>query len=119
MRKFVVILTILGLLGCATNLLLRVSNENRQKLHKLYVGMSEEDALRTMGTETVSSNLMSVNNPFRIQKMSFGHRNLQVIYYVTEVAMDDNVVDDNELTPLVFEDKELIGWGWEYLNNIK
>ena len=41
----------------------------------------------------------------------------EVIYYVTDVKNDDGAITDDELTPLVFDEGNLIGWGWSFLQN--
>ena len=36
----------------------------------------------------------------------------------TDIKKDDNLITDNELTPIVLKDNQLIGWGWAFLSQL-
>ncbi|MCX5681500.1 MAG: hypothetical protein NT079_04395, partial [Candidatus Omnitrophica bacterium] len=45
---------------------------------------------------------------------------LEARYYIVDGQKESNDIPDSDLTPLVFEDEKLIGWGWDFLKaNIK
>ncbi len=41
-----------------------------------------------------------------------------IVYYYTDTIKADKAITDDELTPLVFKDDRLIGWGREMLNTM-
>ena len=64
---------------------------------------------------------LTITNPYRSEILKGKNDKLfEVIYYVTDVKNDDNAITDDELTPLIFDNGKLIGWGWSFLeDNIK
>ncbi len=60
--------------------------------------------------------MRSVTNPYRIEntRAPDGMR-VELIYYYTDKKSDDNAITDDELTPIVLEDGEVVGWGWSFL----
>jgi hypothetical protein len=40
---------------------------------------------------------------------------VEILFYYTDRQADGGITND-ELTPLVFERGELVGWGWSYLD---
>jgi hypothetical protein len=132
MRKvmFVVALTFL-LAGCAATLHKAIA-PNRESLKKLNIGMTKDEVLGVMGTKAFVSGgfvqilgfgqepekTLVINNPYRSEILALNDKKLEVIYYVTDVKKDDGAISDDELTPLVFEDGKLIGWGQVFLKEI-
>jgi len=112
----------LALTGCAS--VSRATAGNRINLLKLSIGMSKQDAIGTMGTDTVkgwsvkdgSLYDMLITNPYRSEILSGKEKVLEVIYYVTDVKNEDAAITDDELTPLVFDNGILLGWGWSFLD---
>ena len=95
--------------------------------------MSKQDALATMGQTTQTgydenafTNILSmgttasrktkVTNPYRSEILQGNEKKLEVLYYYTDKKSSDDAITDDELTPLVFDNGELIGWGWSFLN---
>lgn len=133
MRKvlYLLILTVL-ISGCATMTLSQAVAPNRENLLKLSIGMSKEEALRVMGTtsfsagtglfairaadeKTVPSTI--INNPYRVEILQGKDKIFEVLYYVTDDKMGNNIVTDDGLTPLVFDNGKLIGWGRSFLQD--
>ncbi len=111
------------LVGCAS--LPEVAAKNRQKLPQLSVGMTKEEALKIMGTKTVilpSSYLQfqffKIHNPYRNENIESQGRTFEVISYVTDVYDEGTMIFKENLTPLVFENGKLIGWGQNFLAGI-
>ncbi len=72
-----------------------------------------------MGTETMySEEGWVVNNPYKTEFYKSQGRNIETIYYYTEKKKADDCVTDDELTPLVFVDGKLDGWGWSYWQDL-
>ena len=74
-------------------------------MNKLEIGMSKEQVLSVMG-EKYAADISSGDNAF------------EVLYYPTSIGDDVRKTTDSEmrLTPLVFDEGILIGWGWEFFD---
>lgn len=132
MKKILTLVLCLGLVGCST--VSQVVAPTRENLLKLSIGMTKEEALNTMGRGTATGytygtamNVLSfganagynvkITNPYRSEILQGKDRTFEVIYYVTDVKKDDNAITDDELTPLVFDNGKLIGWGQSFLQD--
>ena len=128
MRKTFLALLCFVLVGCATTLS-DVITPNRESLLKLSVGMSKEEVTNIMpkGKGTVIpfagpytgliGRGITINNPYRSETLQGKDKTFEVLYYVTDVKKDDNAITDDELTPLVFDNGKLMGWGWSFLQD--
>ena len=122
MRKLIYIFAIAMVMnGCAT--MSDITMPNREGLLKLSLGMTKEEAINTMPKDKKTAipfgqigSGIAVNNPYRSEILSGKDKNFEVLYYVTDIKSDENVIADDELTPLVFDNGKLIGWGWGFLN---
>lgn len=118
--KFVPILLILFLTSCASLDVIR--SNNRQNLIKLSPGLSKSEVLTLMGTKKVTSDDGTViTNPYRNETAKTDNGQMcEILFYYTDIKREDGAITDDELTPLVFMDGKLTGWGWSYLgDNIK
>ncbi|MFH0856087.1 MAG: DUF3192 domain-containing protein [Candidatus Omnitrophota bacterium] len=126
MRKPVFLLVLAVLLsGCATMTVSRLTANNRMSLVHLSRGMSKPRVLAIMGSgisvykcdQAVSKSPLKVtiNDPYRTEMIEASGRRLEVIYYVTGLNNNNCAVEESGLTPLVFEDDKLIGWGRNFL----
>ena len=117
----------LALNGCATYLQHAVT-PNRANLLKLSIGMSKEEALRVMGTETFSAGgvdlfagnkgqAVIITNPYRSEILQGKDKTFEVLYYVTDDKGFRGAITDDDLTPLVFDNGKLIGWGRSFLQD--
>jgi len=108
----------------------QVTDVNRERLLKLSIGMTKDEALKTMGTEPfknanwteVSAHRkitrgMTITNPYRSEIIQGKDKTLEVIYYVTDDKDNNGAISDDELTPLVFDGGKLTGWGWSFLQD--
>lgn len=114
------LVVVLFLSGCATLSELRA--RNRENLTRLSVGMTKDEVLKIMGTKTTKAYqgwdggfVDVINNPYRSEILQGENKTLEVLYYYTDKKKADGAITDDELTPLVFEDNKLIGWGWGFL----
>jgi len=93
--------------------------KNKEKLNRLTYGISKKFALEIMGTKPfrfiIDHKDKVVPNPYKTSKGKMNGKPIDVIYYVTRIEKDDDVYTNSELTPLVFENDRLIGWGWQAL----
>jgi hypothetical protein len=117
MKKLLVLLLCLGLTGCASLSGIRIMN--RQNLLKLSIGMTKQEALNVMGTRTFKTYADgTINNPYRSEILSNKEgRVFEVVHYYTDVKSLDGVITDDELTPLIFDNGKLIGWGQSFLQD--
>jgi len=103
--------------------------------------MSKQEVLQIMGTKTKTCydpfylivvpltlglflpvalmDTEKVANPYRSETLESEstNRRFYVLYYYTEVKGKPYAVTDDQLTPLVFENDKLIGWGPSFLND--
>ncbi len=99
MKKEIIILLLSGLLhGCGAVKGLEAS-ANRNQLDKLQVGMTTDQVRQAMG------------KPYKSE--FYGSK--QMWFYITEWQSDGQTTLD-EMTPLVFENDILLGWGSNFLD---
>ena len=102
--------------GCLS--LETATGRNRAGLPLLNVGMSEEAVLKVMGTAKMNTySGLVINNPYRVETKIVGDKTYRILMYVTDIKSDYRNITDDELTPLVFYEGKLIGWGWSFLND--
>ena len=111
----------LFLISCGVTNPQNIRTENRSNLNKISLGMSKSDVLKIMGTETVNTSTYGpINNPYRSEIVSESGKNYEVIFYFTDLKKSDSMITDDELSPIVFFDGKVVGYGWLYLkDNIK
>jgi hypothetical protein len=118
--KKIIVASVLILSGCSniyldTIDLLRAQNTGN--LAKLTVGLRKETAMEMMGTEASKGVFMWIDNPYRSETlMGKDGKNYEVLHYYTDLKQRDDRITDDELTPLVFHDGKLIGWGYLFLD---
>lgn len=104
---------------------LRVAN--RSQLGKLQMGMGRDQVVQMMGTQGATScrsigpffsclATEVINNPYRTSGFAADNKMYDVLYYSTDVKQADGVITDDELTPLLFENGKLVGWGRELVD---
>ena len=114
MKRIALLLIMFFLFGCATSEQ-NIRTKNRENLLRLSVGMKKFEVLQIMGTQTVRS----INNPYKVETPRGKDEQLyEVFYYHTDLKNKDGLITDAELTPIVFVDNQLIGWGWAFLSDI-
>jgi hypothetical protein len=126
MKKAAVVSILFVLTAGCTSSLDGVRTANRQNLLKLSVGMTKEQALAMMGNKSGGGRFgePTVNSPYKSEILPGGDKTFEVLYYYTDVRnaiyiANPSTVHDDELTPLVFDNGKLIGWGADFLKNIK
>ncbi len=111
-----------------------VARQNKTRLEKLSTGMSKADALRLMGTQAQKARTvyyeygnqwefpmddLEIRNPYKVEVMKGKeNKSYEIVYYYTTVKKLDGAIADDELTPLVFENERLIGWGDRFLKEL-
>ena len=122
MKKFSVLIVIALLFACGCARLDKLRYRNCQNLQKLSIGMTKSKAIAVMGKKTAGGRFgePKVGNPYRSAILQEKDKTFEVLYYYTESKhvfyfSSVNSIADDELTPLVFENDRLIGWGREFL----
>jgi hypothetical protein len=126
MKKAAVIFVLFVLIGGCTSSLDRVRTANRRNLLKLSVGMTKEQAIATMGHTSGGGRFgePTVNSPYKSEIVQVKNKTYEVLYYYTDIksviyTANPATVTDDSLTPLVFDNGKLIGWGASFLENIR
>ena len=94
------------------------------------VGMTHEEVVKILGENVVigykqnqfpvgAFEPTTLKNPVRLEKLHGKNKEYNVAYYLTEIKKADDLISDDELTPLVFEDGKLISKGWDYVFRLK
>jgi hypothetical protein len=106
--SYILALCFLTLAGCSS--LSKFLSDNRQHLAHLEAGMSKGEVHAIMGQESARN----YNNPYRtaMYPREDGKR-VDVFYYWTDGSVSQGI-SDNELTPVVFVDGKVVGWGREF-----
>ena len=135
------VLTVL-LFGCSQIHVKDIRARNGSNLHQLEIGMSKQAVLEIMGsdTETVTEEVyyegylagyrkLEISNPYKAELQKVGDRTYEILYYYADIfgmrmgywdaSYRDRKVTDNSLTPLVFENNKLIGWGRKFAEKKK
>lgn len=101
-------------------------NDNRNNILRLSIGMSKSQVDKIMGRNSDSGNetyqakfvgAIKVSNPYKSEILQGKDKLYEVWYYYTDLKSDDGAITDDELTPLVFEDGKLIGWGQSFFGD--
>ena len=105
--------------GCTT--CDEIRSKNRERLLQLSAGMTKQEVLDITGRRrvcctTTGATTKIINNPYSSEILVAKGKTLEVLYYYTDRKHAGFAVRDEDLTPVIFEDGRLIGWGWNFLN---
>ena len=99
--------------------------KDRRRLSTLKQGMQKEFVLEQMGTELVTVRgsdgriRQIVPNPYETRILEIQGKKFEVVYYFTETERRDGPIQRDELTPFIFDNHVLIGWGWDFMDFLK
>lgn len=126
----VLLMTVMVLSGCALfmvgagavanrQVLAQGAAKNKERLKQLEYGISKKFVLKVMGRDPIRAYRGDVKvaykNPYRSEILIGKRRAFELLYYITDVKDDNGFINNDELTPLVFENGKIIGWGWDFL----
>lgn len=115
MKNLILLFVAVVLVGCVGTDYSAIASGNRILLTKLNIGMSAEDVTKLMGEEPLSSD---INQPYRTETSPLSNgTNALIWFYYSDIKTSDGAITDDELTPVVFEKGEVVGWGWTYLDS--
>ena len=132
MKKMYVLFLSLFLSGCVTvdNSPPHSSAATAEAPRAIMNGLSKEEVASVVGNSVVigyeAPTLTSADyqpitlaNPYRVETLTARNKSFEVQYYFAGVKESDDVVTDEELTPYVFEQNKLIGYGWPFFKKFK
>ena len=106
MKKLLLLVMAVVLVGCAGLEKARLGENNRDKLSSLSIGMDRSRVLGEMG------------KPWKTEAYAKGGSTYFVLYYVTSHIPDGKTTDE-EMTPLIFKDNKLQGWGNRFFSGLR
>jgi hypothetical protein len=91
---------------------------NQQALARLALGMSATDVRGLMGEgESVRYKKIHLVDPWRTESFRLTDgTGVLILFYVTAPPRRYSNATNSELTPIVLENDQVVGWGWSYLN---
>ena len=140
MKKGLLLVLLMCLSGCVTlpadqDSTVRANRDQKRSagptaltpINRVYVGMAYQEVIGIMGDRlTVGYEMVDgrpkrifLKSPYRVETLKDGRKHYQILYYYTGVHKADGMVDEEELTPLVFEENRLIGKGRDFLFKLK
>ena len=92
---------------------------NRVNLNKLSLGMTKSKVLDIMGIETykIKKSNFIINNPYKTEILSENNKTYEVLFYNTDNKSDGYKISNEELTPIVFYEGKVVGYGWLYVED--
>jgi len=122
MKTNILLLSIVILLmtGCAT--IDRMANDNNQKMSQLSLGMTKQAVLSIMGTKRIRTGSVPayISNPHKSDAYKDKDGDfIEVLYYFTGSKARDGAITEDETTPVVFVNNELVGWGHSFIDKIR
>ena len=133
MRYFWIILLSLSVGGCASSVVYNPMQEansaelllNQSGFKAVQEGMTLDQVHSIMGQELVIGYKsqtpgyvpLTINNPYKSETIKATAYLIE--YYIEAIRQPDGIISDNELMPLIFKDKKLIGRGWPLANSIR
>lgn len=131
MFRYIVVLAAMAvtgaLAGCAANPdrpedvgLREMLERNQEHIQHLRIGMSQQEVRGLMGNLLADSNDGPVRNPFRTEGFvtDSGVR-YEILYYYTRQYRKFHSIMDGDLTPILFRNGQVAGWGWGVLREVK
>ena len=94
--------------------------QNSQNITKINVGMTKAEVLQIMGNKTAHKDSITITNPFKTALRQSDGNTYEILYYYTHYLQHDYpfksfIVRESELTPIIFQDGKVIGWGSDFL----
>jgi hypothetical protein len=96
----------------------RLVAANRVHTQSLELGMDQRQVAQVMADGAfVSYKKIQVTNPYRSEGFALDDgTSVQILFYLTQVQRRYGRPTNEELTPVVMENRKLVGWGWSFLD---
>ncbi|MCA9398268.1 MAG: DUF3192 domain-containing protein [Candidatus Omnitrophica bacterium] len=141
MNKYFIFFLLVSLTGCVAVKVAPESSstavsesagvkKNLTNVRQLTQGMIRQGVEEIMGEYTAigfkandevpgTYETITLKNPYREEVLAVGDKQYEVIYYLSSIQLADGLVADDELTPVVFENGQMIGKGQDFLFKLK
>ena len=106
MKKLLILLLCLGLVGCASTMPWNIGR-TRRNLMKLEIGMTKQEVINIMG-EPYDREAYKLKNG----------QTLDFLIYLTKYTYADRILD-SDTTPICLQDGKVTGWGRNFYVNEK
>jgi len=119
MRKSIALILLVSLF-CSCGIATRNFRDmNRRNILKLSIGMEKADVSRVMGVRQIRDlQLGTVTNPYKSEIFRVEKKIFEIWYYYTDRTVADGMMSNGELTPVVFENEKLVGWGMGFFQDL-
>jgi hypothetical protein len=87
---------------------------------RLNIGMAEPEVRAAFVDRVARGELgkdrgqLYVNNPYRTETVYCQEQTAKVLWYYSAVRCDNGQINNDELTPVLFVDGKLVGWGQRF-----
>jgi hypothetical protein len=115
MRGLLSIFLVLFLFGCTEHRVDESIKEYRDAALKVQVGDTEETVLALLEPTQKELPPKARKEPERYLE----NNGLREVYYFRSSRTPDGMTTDDEFTPYIFQDKKLVGIGWNALEKYK
>ncbi len=140
MNKYFIFIILLFATGCVavevspkagtTVVAKKPTAEPMTKMDYIFNGMTQKEVEAVLGDKLTIGYIrgqsddkafkeITINSPYKQEELAIQSGKYDVLYYYTHVVRADDIIAEDEMTPLVFEDGKLIGKGWDFLFRLK
>jgi len=92
---------------------------NNSNILKIKAGMSKAEVDKIMGTRPIVVLGSRIGNPYKKESIFLNNNIYLIIYYYTKLGLPDEMISENELTPVILENDKAIGRGYSFWQDKK
>jgi hypothetical protein len=92
---------------------------NQAAISRLAVGMTKDEVMATMGTDSAVTKNGLVLNPIRTESFTIGADVFEKMFYVTSAHRMFGPVNESQTTPVVLKNGKVIGWGKDAVDQLE
>ena len=113
--------------GCGEGNAVTIRTENRLNITKIGLDMTKAEVLQIMGDKSARAsfgkNAVTITNPYRSEIRQENGKTYEILYYYTHQDQRDwptkrFKILERELTPIIFYDGKVVGWGQEFVEKL-
>ena len=118
MKKIILIPICFLIFNCGLTFNSEVASTNRQNLNKISLGDTKEVVIEKMGgIKIITTYESQINFPYKTEILVDKNKTYEVLFYFSNIIKDDSKITDDELTPIVFFEGKVIGYGWMFVED--
>ncbi len=136
MKNFFLLIICFFIVGCASVAQMEtpsvsvLEEKSLTNIDRVHIGMTSEEVANLMGdqlkigykeTEPNSGMIedITITNPYKTENLKVKNKDYQIVYYYTMVKHADNMITNDELTPVIFKDGQVVGKGENFLLKLR